>query len=275
MAVHEYDIALKSVLRLDGKALAAVTGVTIERWHNVELPGVRARRADLIGETSTGLLVHIELQSRNDPDMALRMADYALDVYRQFRRFPRQFVLYVGEAAPRMETTLAGESVSFGYRLVDIRDLDAEPLLASELLEDNIVAVLMRLGNERQAVRRILQNIAESEPARRGIALRELAILAGLRNLGAVVGEETTHMPILDDLADHDLFGPVIRRERAEGLQEGRLLGEQVIVRRQIGKRFGPIPAWAEERLGRMSASDLEDTATRLLDARSLEELLG
>ncbi len=40
---------------------------------------------------------HFELQSTNNPHMPLRMAEYALGVYRQFGSFPRQLVLYVDE----------------------------------------------------------------------------------------------------------------------------------------------------------------------------------
>ena len=74
-------------------------------------------------------------------------------------------------------------------------------------------------------------------------------------------------MPILDDIMDHDILGPAIRQGRREG--------EQTVVIRQIEKRFGPVPAWARQRLEAMSAPEVEETALRLLDALSLEELLG
>ena len=73
-------------------------------------------------------------------------------------------------------------------------------------------------------------------------------------------------MPILDDIMDHDLLGPAIRR--------GMAIGEQTIVLRLIEKRFGAIPAWARQRLDAMSASEIEETALRLLDAQSLDALL-
>ena len=76
--MHEYDVALKSILmRLPGRVLEELTGFAITRWHNAELPQVRHPRVDLLGETADGRLVHIELQSTNDIDMALRMAEYA------------------------------------------------------------------------------------------------------------------------------------------------------------------------------------------------------
>ena len=147
-AMHEYDIALKSILmRLPGSVIEELTGFAITRWHNAELPQVRNPRVDLLGETADGRLVHIELQSTNDPNMSLRMAEYAWAIYKRFGRFTEQIVLYVGEAPMRMKNSLEGGSVSVRFRLVDIREFSAEPLLASDRLEDNVIAVLMSAGD--------------------------------------------------------------------------------------------------------------------------------
>jgi predicted transposase YdaD len=283
MAMHEYDIALKSILmRLPGCTMEDLTGFTITRWHNTELPEVRNPRVDMLGETADGRLVHLELQSTNDPYMALRMAEYAWAIYRRFGRFPEQIVLYVGNAPMRMRNSLEGGTVSVRFRLVDIRELSAEPLLASDRLEDNVIAVLMREGADRAAVRRILQRIAASEPARRETALAELVILAGLRNLADIITQEVKQMPILDDIMDHPLIGPRIRQGietgrkegREEGREEGRVEGERQILLRQVEKRFGAIPDWARQKIHAMSLPDLEDAALRLLDAPCLEEML-
>lgn len=76
--MHEYDIALKSILmRRTGSLLTRITGLTVARWHNIEFPEVRNRRADLMGETAEGEFVHVELQSTNDSDMAQRMLEYS------------------------------------------------------------------------------------------------------------------------------------------------------------------------------------------------------
>lgn len=61
--------------------------------------------------------------------MALRMAEYALLIYRKLGRFPRQFVLYVGEEALRMSPEFTGPRFRFEYELVDIRQIDADEFL--------------------------------------------------------------------------------------------------------------------------------------------------
>jgi len=98
-----------------------IAGVAIDKWLNVEFPVVQSTRVDLLREATGGGLVHIELQSNNHPEMALRMAEYCLRVYRVFGRFPRQAVLYVGEDPIRMEAELTSPDFSFRFRMLDIR----------------------------------------------------------------------------------------------------------------------------------------------------------
>jgi len=72
-------------------------------------------------------------------------------------------------------------------------------------------------------------------------------------------------MPIQHDILDHKVLGPAIRQGRREG--------EQTILRRQIAKRFGDPPSWVDERLTKLSNSELEELSLRLLDAKTLDEL--
>jgi hypothetical protein len=93
-----------------------------------------------------------------------------------------------------------------------------------------------------------------------------------------MVEQEARKMPIHIDILENEVLG----REYKRGLQEGELRGEQrgevrgelTIFRVLLEKRFGPIPNWAEERLGKLTTRELEDRSLLLLDAGSLEELL-
>ena len=282
----EYDATLKEVLTdLTGAALRLLTRASeaVLRWSNVELSGVRKPRVDLLGETAGGGLLHIELQSANDPNMAVRMLEYALAVRRSHGRFPDQVVLYVGREPMRMPDTLEGPGLRFHYRLIDVGAIDGEALLESPRLEDNVIAILTRLRDPRAAVRRILARIAASPPGDRERALDELGTLAGLRQLGTIIDEEAAAMPITESILDHDLFGPTIREGIAigtkQGLEkarlEGRVEGERETVRRQIEKRFGRLPAWANKRLISLTEPDIEDVALRVLDAPNLKAVFG
>jgi Domain of unknown function (DUF4351) len=206
--------------------------------------------------------------------MPLRMAEYCLGVFRLFGRFPRQVVLYVGEAELRMASELRAPGVLFQYRLIDIRELDGDRLLESGEVGDNVIAILAGLRDHEGAVRKIVQRIAGLAAAERENALAQLTILAGLRHLWATVEREIRNMPIDLDIRDHEFLGPMFIEAEQKGLQKGRQEGELTVLRRLIQKRFGPLPAWAGERLAALPVSQLEDLSERVLDAKSVEELL-
>ena len=273
--MQEYDVALKLLLRGSAKlTMRALTGTTVEKWLDVELPKVQNTRVDLLGETSDSSLVHLELQSGNDTAMPLRMAEYCLSVYRLFERFPRQVMLYVGEAPMRMDSELRGSDVWFRYGAIDIRELDGDALLESEGVGDNVIAILARLRDHKDAVRRIVERIAGLAAAERATALGQLLILAGLRHLEETVEQEARKMPVFIDILENKVLGREYKRGLQEGLQEGELKGELRILRRVIEKRFGSVPSWAEERLASRSAVELEELSVRVLDTPSLEDLL-
>ena len=210
--MQEYDVALKLLLRGSAKlTMRELTGSTVETWLDIEMSKVQNPRVDLLGETAEKGLVHLELQSGNDATMPLRMAEYCLGVFRLFERFPRQVLLYVGEAPLRMESELRGDDVWFRYRVFDIRELDGERLLESEDVGDNVIAILTRLRDHKDAVRRIVERIAGLMPAERATALGQLLILAGLRHLEETVEWEARKMPILGDTLDNKSAWPRVQ----------------------------------------------------------------
>ena len=68
-------------------------------------------------------------------------------------------------------------------------------------------------------------------------------------------------MPITHDILDHDIIGPAFRD------------GERTILVAMLNKRFGELPAFVEERLGKLSAYELKDLSLRIFDAQSIDDL--
>jgi hypothetical protein len=266
--MHEYDVALKSILMRPGSALLAeLTGLPDLRWLNVELPKVNNRRVDMLGRSPDGELVAIEFQSRNERHFPFRMGEYLFGVGRIYGQLPRQIVIYVGDAPLRMKNRIEGAGLSYEFQMMDIRDLDGERLLASEVLSDNVIAILTRLGGEPGAVRRILKRIAAGRPAERERAFSELLIVACLRKLDGEVKREAKKMPILNDIRDSEVFGGAYREGRVEGQME-LLLG-------LIEKRFGAVPPRVRKRLAALKPEQIKAAGLRILDAHSIEDLFG
>jgi predicted transposase YdaD len=59
------------------------------------------------------------------------------------------------------------------------------------------------------------------------------------------------------------------------GLLEGALIGETQLLSRQLKKRFGPLPAWAQQNLDQATIPQLELWAERILDAETLSDVFA
>ena len=161
-------------------------------------------------------------------------------------------------------------------------ELDSEILLRSESIEDNLLAILCRLNDERAAVRRILGRIAQLPTPRPLNAMSQLLVLSGLRKLEYIVQEERVRMPVTIDLMENRVIRDYFLQGKQEGEEQGKQQGRaegareeaMSILTRLLERRFGPL---TEEAIGKVSAADLatlEDWSLRLLDAHTLEEVL-
>ncbi len=284
--MHHYDTVLKSLLTgSENSIFRDGTGARSGRWLNVELPAVSQTRVDLLFETDGSdpagrRLIAMELHSTNDPLLPLRMAEYSLRVYRVYKQLPEQYVLYVGSEELNMPDALVGPNHVCRYKMLDIRQWSAETLLESPFAADTVMAILARYGERPETIRRILARIAKMEDrSEMKQAFSKLTILAGIRKLGEAIRKEAQGMPILDDIMDHDLFGPILRQGMEKGREEGSQIGKNqealAIVSRLLTRRFGLLPAEVRERLGKMSTSELEDVGERLLDVAGIDDLFG
>ncbi len=277
--MHEYDSVLKSLLTDFANSLfRLITGAKRGRWLNVELPKVTQSRVDLLFETAgTRELILLELQSQNDATLPVRMAEYALQVWRKYKRFPRMYVLYIGRQRLRMPAELDTPYVTCSYSVVDIRNFEAETLLQSNHPADAVLAILGRNGDRPDTVRRILERVAKLKGSSRKIAFTKLMILAGVRHLAAVVEQEARQMPIHYDIMDHEVIGPAIRKGliqgKAQGRAEGKIEGAAALAERLLTTRFGPLSPKTKKSLAKLTLPELEDLAVKILTAKSIPEL--
>jgi len=163
-----YDTTLKALFQAPPQELLRLlVGGQAREMLTVEYPSVRLRRPDLVVRLTDGRLYHLELQSTNDPTMPWRMVDYYSLLRQHHGQAPRQQVLYVGEAPLALASHITEATLSFHYEVIDIRTLDGERLLASTVLEDNLLALLCRSDHLRVVVQRLVQRVRDlPRPAR-------------------------------------------------------------------------------------------------------------
>ena len=82
-----------------------------------------------------------------------------------------------------MDSKVEMENLSFGYNIADIKDIDCHLLLESEVITDNVLAILCRLPkDETPVIQQILHRISQLEEETRQDMLERLHLLATLRS---------------------------------------------------------------------------------------------
>jgi len=284
-----YDLTLKDLFQqIPYQLVQTLTGCQVQEALNVEYPAVKVRRPDLVARLTDNRLYHLELQSHNDSTMIWRMLEYYTLIYQNYQQMPFQQVLYVGQAPLNMTAQLQQNVLYYQYQLIDIREIDCRSLLESVSIADNLLAILCQLGqNENQVVKEILSRVAHLEGKKRQDALEQLRIIAGLRSpiLQDLVKQESIKMPITVDMSQTiwgiELFEQGEQKGRlagkaegkAEGEREGKLKGEAAILQRLLERCFGPLPAWAVERIQQADCEQLEVWSLRVLEVGDLESI--
>jgi hypothetical protein len=219
--------------------------------------------------------------------------------YRIFDRFTRP----VASLAVLADESPEWRPSSYGYDLFGCQmklDFPVAKLLDYEtdreelLRRDNVFAVVTAAHMDTRRTR-------EDPPARyeakwrllrmlydRGWDRRRIRSLFGILDWMMYLPPELDEKLInrLEEYEEEKKMPYVTRMERRarneghqEGWEEGREEGREEeaarVLRRQLSRRFGGVPQWAEEKLSSADAEQLEEWAEELVIANSLEDVFG
>jgi len=110
-------------------------GVT--EWLNVEQPKVQNLKADLLARCTDGSLRQLELQTTNEKALSFRMLEYYVGFLRGMGEHVQQTVLYAGKEPLSMPDAFTSPSTNHRYTILNLREMDGEPLLESPDWADN------------------------------------------------------------------------------------------------------------------------------------------
>ncbi|NJN34265.1 MAG: hypothetical protein HC817_08460 [Saprospiraceae bacterium] len=163
------------------------------------------------------LIVHVEFQSDNDPDMPFRMNLYKAMLVYEYRIKVRQIVIFFGENKPTMATELPDDLLFKGYELVYWKSFPYQDFLKSNNPELVVLSLLADFGDEnpQKIIESIMQTIISShfsENAKRKW-VEHLLVLARLRKLVLLTKKIVSAMPIVFDITTDELY--------LEGLEKG------------------------------------------------------
>lgn len=258
------------------------------------------RRADnlfkvyLRGGGEQFVVIHVELQSTVDPDLAERMFEYGYRAWDRHRRKVASIaVLGDGSADYRPSGfgwQLWGSKMGYEYPVVKLLEFHDrwDELEASR----NIFAVVVMAYLKTQETRenpnlrlqwksRLVRLLYERRYSRDEVValfqlidwmmhLPEKHAILFEADLESVEAEQD--MPYITSIERRAL-----ERGRTEGLERGRSEGESQgrlqQLRRLLEHRFGPLPEWTAEPLGKATSGLLDDWAVRVLDAKRVEDV--
>jgi hypothetical protein len=271
---HRYDVSLKALFLREGDGIIRrlLFGGRVTEHLATEQPQMFNHRADMIVRTEDGSLHQVEFQTSNEAGFAVRMLEYYAYLIRVHRQHVIQTVLYLGREPIRLERTYVSPSMNFRFGMVNLREYDAEPLLASLDWADNVLALLAK-GEPEKALATVLARLHVMKGEDQDWAAGTLLQLSGILGMEEIVNERLKEVGMIN-LMENKVLGPLILKQFEEGRSEGRQEGRQGLLQDLLTEKFGNLPAWAAQRLHGASAEELNVWAKRILHSTTLEDTL-
>ncbi|GBF81118.1 Rpn family recombination-promoting nuclease/putative transposase [Aphanothece sacrum] len=231
-------------------------------------------RADaLILLESSEIVLHLEFQTGTDPNMAFRMLDYRVRVYRRFpHKQMRQIVIYLKPSASELvqQQTFIIPGTRHEFEVIRLWEIPTQQLLTSSGLwplavlsqTENRVKVLEDIGKKIETLdnRRQKSNVAASTAILAGLLLEEQVIKQILRE--EIMRESVIYQQI-----------------EAEGIRKGKAQGRQEegvsLIIRLLKRRIGEVSSVLESQIRSLSIEQLEELGEALLDFKSQEDLMN
>lgn len=279
---QRYDVSLKTLFLREGDGIIRrlLFGGRIAEHLATEQPQVFNHRADMVARNEDGTVHQVEFQAANESGFNLRMLAYYAYLVRLHGQHVVQTVLYLGPDPPGLEGGYQSPSIDFRYNVINVRDYDAEPLLASPDWADNALALLAR-GEPEKALATLVERLRAMRPDEQDWATGTLLLLSGILGLEETVNDRLKEVGMIN-VMENKVIGPLIQQGerkghsegKREGMREGKQEGRQDILRELLADKFGTLPAWALQRLKSASADDLSAWAKRILHSTTLEDTL-
>ena len=275
---QRYDVSLKALFLREGDGIIRrlLFGGKVTEHLATEQPQVFNHRADMVVRTEDGSLHQVEFQVSNEARFAVRMLEYYAYLLRVHKQHIVQTVLYLGREPLRLERTLKSPSMDFRFEIINLREYDAEPLLASPDWADNALALLAN-GDSRKALDVALSRLRAMNSEDQAWASGTLLLLSGILGIEETVDARLKEVGMIN-VMENKVLGPLILKRceeaeqvgRSQGIQQGRL----DLLREQLTEKFGSLPPWATQRLEAASADDLHTWAKRVLHGTTLEDTI-
>ena len=238
---QDFDKIIKEDLSKSIPFLAkTILGLKLEKTQlqqvELKLQYTIEREPDFLKRVETGnpkndYVLQIEFQTADKKkEMLHRTGIYKFLIMRREGLLVKQFVFFIGDKKPAMQTEYKDEDSFHRYHLIDFKTIDSEPFLNSSKPEEVIFAILADFKRKHpetfiRDIAKRLKEICEGQLELEKYS-RQLEILSKLRNLQKTTIKILKAMPIFYDLKTDIRFlqgkEEGIKEGKEEGIKEGK-----------------------------------------------------
>lgn len=176
-------------------------------------------------ENGDRFILHLEFQSVDEEGMIYRMQEYYGLLRRKYQLPVRQFVIYLGRKASKMQTRLAPGEIFEGFTLKSLREYSYRSLLSSDVPEEILLTILADFEGKKptEVLNSILNKLKEITPEEIVLRryIRQLAILARLRNLTKETQKQIKAMGLTYNITEDFLYQQGLEKGLERGIETG------------------------------------------------------
>jgi predicted transposase/invertase (TIGR01784 family) len=220
---------------------------------------------------SEELVLHCEFQTDPDLEMAFRMADYRLRIYRRFpHKQMRQVVVYLRKTQSSLvyQTTFELATTRHTFEVIRLWEQPTETFLNLPGLLP--FAVLTQTNNRA----RVLQEVATRSEDIPDLRQRRNIVAASGLLAGLVLKGDVIRQLLRQDIMRESVIYQEIEAEGVQkGLQQGLQQEAKSLVLRQLARRIGTMPPELLLQIEALPLTQLEDLGEALLDFASPADL--
>ncbi|MCX7734599.1 MAG: hypothetical protein N2254_07575 [bacterium] len=199
----------------------------------------------------TEFILHIEFQTKNDPDMPKRMLGYFYVIVSRYDLPLRQIVIYLGREELRMKNKIEMKnedtSIFYEYRIIDLKNVEADKFLESDAPDVYLLGVLGKTQNVSEIIKKIITRLRESfekrEISNHNLLeyINRLGVFAELRDIREDLRREVEKALIDIDITKTWLYQEGKQEGLEEGIQQGIKKGLREALLLDIRIKFGKI----------------------------------
>jgi hypothetical protein len=172
-------------------------------------------------------VLHVEAQSKDDPDMVYRMQEYHALLVRKYKLRVIQLVFYLGKGKSKMKNKYYDGINTFSYQLISIQDFSYRTFLESEKPEELVLTILSDFEDKtKEEIADLIFSRAKTIMNETNLMekfVNQVGVLSKLRNLDSFIQQFTQNIMALDfKLEDTFTFKQGEIKGKIEGEKKNR-----------------------------------------------------